>query len=122
MRNDLVLLFIFIPFAAKFNANILWLTYNEWWMEAYIATTAKAKPSLLLKGETPRLIDEWQIIPQLWDAVSFQHNLLISPNRLERKLFSKKYTRAKVKTVAILALLKVPKVSIMSTYVIKMVH
>ena len=36
--------------------------------EAYI-TTAKTKPSLLLKGETPRLIDEWQIIPQLWDAV-----------------------------------------------------
>lgn len=36
--------------------------------EAYIAT-AKTKPSLLLKGETPRLIDEWQIIPQLWDAV-----------------------------------------------------
>lgn len=36
--------------------------------EAYIAT-AKTKPSLLLRGETPRLIDEWQIIPQLWDAV-----------------------------------------------------
>ena len=36
--------------------------------EAYIVT-AKTKPSLLLKGETPRLIDEWQIIPQLWDAV-----------------------------------------------------
>ena len=36
--------------------------------EAYIAT-AKTKPSLLLKGETPRLLDEWQIIPQLWDAV-----------------------------------------------------
>ena len=36
--------------------------------EAYIAT-AKTKPSLLLRGETPRLIDEWQILPQLWDAV-----------------------------------------------------
>jgi predicted AAA+ superfamily ATPase len=36
--------------------------------EAYMAT-AKTKPSLLLRGETPRLIDEWQIIPQLWDAV-----------------------------------------------------
>lgn len=36
--------------------------------EGYIAT-ARAKPSLLLKGETPRLIDEWQVIPVLWDAV-----------------------------------------------------
>lgn len=36
--------------------------------EAYLAT-AKAKPSNLLKGETPRLIDEWQEAPELWDAV-----------------------------------------------------
>ncbi len=32
---------------------------------------ADTKPSLLLKGETPRLIDEWQIAPVLWDAVRF---------------------------------------------------
>lgn len=32
---------------------------------------AKTKPSLLLKGERPRLIDEWQDAPQLWDAVRF---------------------------------------------------
>lgn len=31
--------------------------------------TARTKPSLLLKGETPRLIDEWQVVPVLWDAV-----------------------------------------------------
>ena len=36
--------------------------------DAYLAT-AEAKPSLLLKGETPRLIDEWQMAPVLWDAV-----------------------------------------------------
>lgn len=30
---------------------------------------ATIKPSLLLKGETPRLIDEWQVAPILWDAV-----------------------------------------------------
>ncbi len=29
-------------------------------------------PSLLLKGETPRLIDEWQIAPKLWDAIRFE--------------------------------------------------
>lgn len=32
---------------------------------------AEAKPSLLLRGEKPRLIDEWQEAPQLWDAVRF---------------------------------------------------
>jgi len=35
---------------------------------------ADTKPSLLLKGETPRLIDEWQIAPVLWDAVRFKVN------------------------------------------------
>ena len=36
--------------------------------DGYLATAA-AKPSLLLKGENPRLIDEWQMAPVLWDAV-----------------------------------------------------
>jgi len=30
---------------------------------------AKTKPSLLLEGETPRLLDEWQVAPVLWNAV-----------------------------------------------------
>ena len=33
---------------------------------------AETKPSLLLEGEEPRLIDEWQEAPQLWDAVRFE--------------------------------------------------
>lgn len=36
--------------------------------DGYLATAA-AKPSLLLKGANPRLIDEWQVAPVLWDAV-----------------------------------------------------
>lgn len=32
-------------------------------------SAADVKPSLLLQGDTPRLIDEWQDIPVLWDAV-----------------------------------------------------
>lgn len=36
--------------------------------EEYL-TTAATKPSLLLKGNQPRLIDEWQDAPMLWDAV-----------------------------------------------------
>jgi predicted AAA+ superfamily ATPase len=33
--------------------------------------TAQTKPSLLLNGETPRLLDEWQMAPELWNAVRF---------------------------------------------------
>jgi predicted AAA+ superfamily ATPase len=33
---------------------------------------ASMNPSILLAGKTPRLIDEWQIAPQLWDAVRFE--------------------------------------------------
>lgn len=29
---------------------------------------AENNPSVLLEGETPRLLDEWQLAPQLWDA------------------------------------------------------
>lgn len=35
-------------------------------------TLADIRPSLLLEGETPRLIDEWQIAPKLWDAIRFE--------------------------------------------------
>ena len=32
---------------------------------------ADTQPSLLLEGETPHMLDEWQTIPVLWDAVRF---------------------------------------------------
>jgi predicted AAA+ superfamily ATPase len=32
---------------------------------------ADTKPSLLLQGEKPRLLDEWQTAPVLWDAVRY---------------------------------------------------
>ena len=33
---------------------------------------AEISPKSLLSGETPRLIDEWQIAPKLWDAIRFE--------------------------------------------------
>lgn len=33
---------------------------------------AELSPSRLLHGKTPRLIDEWQLAPKLWDAVRFE--------------------------------------------------
>ena len=35
-------------------------------------TMAEINPSMLLQGEIPRLIDEWQIAPKLWDAVRYE--------------------------------------------------
>ncbi len=32
---------------------------------------AKIKPSLLLEGEKPKLIDEWQLAPKLWNAIRY---------------------------------------------------
>ena len=36
------------------------------------ATLAAINPKRILSGATPRLIDEWQIAPALWDAVRFE--------------------------------------------------
>lgn len=33
---------------------------------------AELSPSLVLEGEVPRLIDEWQEVPPLWDAVRYE--------------------------------------------------
>ncbi|MCR5620811.1 MAG: DUF4143 domain-containing protein [Treponema sp.] len=40
-------------------------------MKANLAV-ADISPRKLLAGETPRLIDEWQIAPKLWDAIRFE--------------------------------------------------
>lgn len=46
---------------------------------------ANTRPSLLLEGEKPRLIDEWQLAPKLWNAVryyvdksSFQNQFILT--------------------------------------------
>jgi len=33
---------------------------------------AETDPSSLLEGEKPKLIDEWQLAPELWDAIRFE--------------------------------------------------
>lgn len=33
---------------------------------------AELSPALVLEGDTPRLIDEWQEVPSLWDAVRYK--------------------------------------------------
>lgn len=48
--------------------------------DEYLATAA-SKPSLLLQGETPRLIDEWQDAPVLWDAIRTMVDKRIMPGQ-----------------------------------------
>ncbi len=33
---------------------------------------ASIDPQSLLEGETPRLVDEWQLTPKLWDAARYE--------------------------------------------------
>jgi len=53
--------------AAKKSKSILYMQDPDT-RESNIQA-ASVKPSLLLKGEKPRLIDEWQVAPVLWDSV-----------------------------------------------------
>ncbi len=53
---------------SKIHQNRNTLLCNSDRRERYLAT-ARIKPSLLLKGDTPRLIDEWQVVLVIWDAV-----------------------------------------------------
>ncbi len=42
---------------------------------------ADLDPSLALEGALPRLVDEWQDVPKLWDAVRFECDRLAQPGR-----------------------------------------
>ncbi|HDQ26875.1 MAG TPA: ATP-binding protein [bacterium] len=55
--------------AEEIAASILYMQDPDK-SESYLLA-ADTKPSLLLQGSTPRLLDEWQTAPVLWDAVRF---------------------------------------------------
>ncbi len=42
---------------------------------------AKLQPSAVLKGDTPHLIDEWQLEPRIWDAVRFEVDKRAKPGQ-----------------------------------------
>ena len=42
---------------------------------------ANNKPSLLLEGDKPRLIDEWQMAPKLWNAVRYSVDNIGKPGQ-----------------------------------------
>lgn len=56
--------------AERISKSVLYMTKPE--DKDSNILLASVNPSLLLEGEVPRLIDEWQITPKLWDAVRYE--------------------------------------------------
>ena len=55
--------------AEQIAASILYIDEPE--KKEQNLRMAEIKPSLLLEGKKPRLIDEWQLAPTLWDSIRF---------------------------------------------------
>ena len=43
---------------------------------------AETDPQVLFQGDTPKLIDEWQLAPKLWDAARFEVSHRGKPGQL----------------------------------------
>lgn len=56
--------------ALQFAKSVLFMQQPE--NKAQNILMADISPKTLLAGENPRLIDEWQLAPKLWDAVRFE--------------------------------------------------
>ena len=56
--------------AEQISKSILYMTKPD--EKEQNLTMADINPSLLLQGEVPRLIDEWQIAPKIWDAIRYE--------------------------------------------------
>ncbi len=56
--------------AEQIAKSILYMDDPE--TKAQNLSMAELSPKRLLRGETPRLIDEWQLAPQLWDTIRFE--------------------------------------------------
>lgn len=66
--------------SAKQIAKSILEMQNPDLQENYIEL-ANTKPSLLLEGDKPRLIDEWQLAPKLWNAVRYSVDKLALPGQ-----------------------------------------
>ena len=56
--------------AEQLAASILYMDDPE--RKEQNINMSELNPKRLLKGATPRLIDEWQIAPKLWDSIRFE--------------------------------------------------
>ena len=53
--------------AEQFSASVLYMDDPE--RKEQNITMSELNPRRLLNGAVPRLIDEWQLAPKLWDAI-----------------------------------------------------
>ena len=56
--------------AEQFAKSVLYVDQPAEWET--VIRLAEINPSVLLQGPTPRLLDEWQLVPSLWDAVRYE--------------------------------------------------
>ena len=56
--------------AEQIAASVLYMDDPE--KKEQNITMSDLNPKWLLKGATPRLIDEWQLAPKLWDSIRFE--------------------------------------------------
>lgn len=56
--------------AEQIAVSVLYMDDPE--KKAQNITMAELNPKRLLKGDSPRLIDEWHLAPKLWDAIRFE--------------------------------------------------
>lgn len=56
--------------AEQFSASVLYMDDPQKIQQNI--SMAELNPKRLLQGQTPRLIDEWQLAPKLWDAIRFE--------------------------------------------------
>jgi len=56
--------------AEQVSASVLYMDDPE--TKAQNVAMSELNPKRLLRGDTPRLIDEWQLAPKLWDAIRFE--------------------------------------------------
>ena len=56
--------------AEQIAASVIYLDAPDQLREVKIK--ADINPQELLAGATPRLLDEWQIVPQLWDTIRYE--------------------------------------------------
>ena len=56
--------------AEQIAASVLYMDDPE--KKEQNISMSELNPKRLLRGETPRLIDEWQLAPKLWDAIRFE--------------------------------------------------
>ena len=56
--------------AEQISKSVLYMSDPE--KKGQYLEMAEISPKSLLAGKTPRLLDEWQLAPKLWDAVRFE--------------------------------------------------